>query len=80
MSCKDELINVEGAFCLAKEGEIYVVYLPAGSKEAQLMADLPSPMKLLWFNPRAGGELSEGSVTSLGGPGARFLGTPPADP
>ena len=80
MSCRDELVSVEGAYCLAKEGELYLIYLPAGSKEAQLRADLPSSMKVLWFNPRAGGEFSQGSVTSLSGPGAKSLGTPPADP
>ena len=30
------LINVPGAYCLAKEGELYLVYLPAGSSQAKL--------------------------------------------
>ncbi len=33
-----------------------------------------------WYDPRAGGALQEGSVTSVTGPGAKALGTPPAEP
>ena len=80
MTCMDELVNVDGAYCLAKEGELYVVYLPAGSKDARLKADLTAPLKVLWFNPRSGGEMTEGSVTSIDGPGSMSLGTPPSDP
>jgi hypothetical protein len=80
MSCHDELVNVEGAYCLAKKGEIYVVYLPAGTTDARLKADLPAPLQLKWFNPRTGGELDEGSVTSVSGAGSQSLGSPPSDP
>lgn len=78
MSCMDELVNVEGTYCLAKEGEIYLIYLPAGSTDAQLKADLPAPLKIQWFNPRTGGELSEGSVSSISGVGFQPLGSPPS--
>ena len=80
MTCMDELVDVKGAFCLAKEGELYVVYLPAGSRDAQLRVDLTAPLKVQWFNPRSGGELTEGSVTSIEGPGSKSLGTAPSDP
>jgi hypothetical protein len=80
MSCRDELVNVEGAYCLAIEGELYVVYLPAGSSDASLEVDLSAPLQLKWFNPRTGGDLSEGNVTSVGGVGSQLLGTPPSDP
>jgi hypothetical protein len=80
MSCRDELVSVEGSYCLANEGELYLVYLPAGTAEARLKADLSAPLKVAWFNPRTGGELSEGSVTSVSGDGLHSLGTPPSDP
>lgn len=80
MSCMDELVKVEGAYCLAWEGMQYIVYLPAGSTGAQLQATLSEPLQLRWFNPREGGELLEGSVTSIQGKGALSLGDPPSDP
>lgn len=80
MTCMDEIVNVDGAFCLGKDGELYVVYLPAGASDAHLKADLSSPMTVRWFNPRSGGDLIEGSVSSIEGNGFVSLGTPPSDP
>ncbi|TFH27380.1 MAG: DUF5060 domain-containing protein, partial [Bacteroidia bacterium] len=80
MTCMDELVNVDGAFCLAKEGELYVVYLPAGASDARLKLNLSAPMMVRWFNPRTGGDLSEGSVSSISGLGTHSLGAPPSDP
>lgn len=79
MTCMDELVNVEGAYCLAKEGELYVVYLPAGSSDARLKVNLTAPKMVRWFNPRSGGELNEGSVSTLEGNGFVSPGTPPSD-
>jgi hypothetical protein len=76
----DELLNVEGAYCLAWEGMLYIVYLPAGSHGAQLRATLSEPLQLRWFNPREGGELMEGSVNAIEGEGNLSLGNPPSDP
>ena len=80
MSCRDELINVPGAYCLAREGELYLLYLPSGSAAVRLKAELPDPMQVRWFNPRSGGELEQGSVASIQGNGTHQLGTPPANP
>jgi hypothetical protein len=33
-----------------------------------------------WFNPRSGGALAKGSVTTVKGGGQVSLGEPPADP
>ncbi len=91
MQCRDDLVNLDGAYCLAKEGEVYVIYLPsgtsgssgaaemAGSAGATLHAALEAPLQLRWFNPRSGGELLEGSVKSVSGPGPHALGLPPSD-
>ena len=79
MTCMDEVVDRDGAFCLAKEGELYVVYLPAGG-DARLKVDLSAPMTVQWFNPRSGGDLSEGSVSSIEGSGYVSLGYPPSDP
>ena len=33
-----------------------------------------------WYNPRAGGELLQGSAGTVKGPGAQPIGTPPSEP
>ncbi len=80
MSCKDELINVPGAYCLAREGELYLVYLPAGTTGASLQLNQTVPLQVFWFNPRSGGTWQPGSVSSVRGTGFRSLGSPPSDP
>jgi len=80
MSCMDERVNVEGAYCLAKEGELYIIYLPAGSSDVRLMADLAEPLNIHWFNPRSGGALQPGSMNMIRGGGNHSLGIPPSDP
>jgi hypothetical protein len=80
MSCQDELVDVQGAYCLAGEGDLYLVYLPAGSAAVHLKARLADPMQVRWFDPRKGGELQEGSILNIQGNGNHLLGSPPADP
>ncbi len=78
MNCMDELVNVKGAFCLAKPDEVYVVYLPAGTTNAQLKIHGNKSYSVKWFNPRNGGELKTGSVKAIKGKGINELGNPPA--
>jgi hypothetical protein len=64
-------------WCLAKAGETYAVYLPNGSSPS---LDLPpGTYGVRWYNPRAGGPLQDGSLTSVSGGGSVSLGSPPAD-
>jgi hypothetical protein len=79
MSCKDELVDVAGAYCLAKEGELYLIYLPAGSEPAKLHIRPTSSLQVAWFNPRSGGDMQNGSVTNIQGSGNLLLGTPPSE-
>jgi len=79
MRTMDELIKVKDAYCLAQPGELYVVYLPAGTGNAGIWIDAEGPFSVKWFNPREGGELQDGSVTSLNGGGLRNPGAPPTD-
>jgi hypothetical protein len=80
MSCMDELVDSPGAYCLAKEGELYLVYLPAGTDAGKLRLNQSAAMNVRWFNPRSGGELQQGSVASINGTGLQPLGTAPSDP
>ncbi len=78
MKSADKLIDQKDAYCLAKKGEIYLVYLPAGTKKAKLKLERKS-YSVQWFNPRTGGELKNGSVKEINGKGFVNLGMPPSD-
>jgi len=81
MECRDDLVDAEGAYCLVKQGEMYLVYLPAGWESARLEAVLSAlTLDVAWFDPRNGGGLQEGTVTSLTGNGFHELGLPPSSP
>lgn len=79
MSVNNTLVNTRGAFCLEKPGEIFLVYLPAGTRNAQIKLQPDSKYSVKWFNPLAGGELSDGDVKEINGPGFQNLGNPPGD-
>nr|MCU0248522.1 DUF5060 domain-containing protein [Bryobacter sp.] len=54
-----------GARVFAKPGAVYAVQLPKGGS-----AELPLPpgkYRVLWFNPRSGGELQRGSLENVAG-------------
>jgi len=73
----DELLSTPGAYCLAAEGEIYAVYLPDGGTTDLKLAD--GRYRVRWYNPRAGGELADGTVLAVTAPGPRSLGQAPSD-
>jgi len=79
MSCRDDLVGLRGAYCLAKEGELYLIYLPAGSTPANLSVRHNSSLQVTWFNPRRGGDMQNGSVTNIQGKGNLFLGAAPSE-
>ncbi len=57
MRCRDELVDAPGFYCLAREGELYLVYVPAGTAQAHIELNQSAPLNVSWFNPRSGGEL-----------------------
>jgi hypothetical protein len=73
----DDAVRTGGVYCLAKPGEVYAVYLPTGGTTALELPD--RDYSVWWYDPRAGGELQQGSVTSVRGGGPRPLGTAPHD-
>lgn len=74
------LKNDNSRFCLAKPGEIYLVYLPTGEVTDLDLADVKGTFGVKWFNPRLGGRLQAGSVGSVSAGSKVSLGNPPADP
>ncbi|MEQ1851557.1 MAG: putative collagen-binding domain-containing protein, partial [Chthoniobacteraceae bacterium] len=69
-------------FCFAKAGELYLVYLPDGTKGGSTDLDLSGAkgtFTVKWFNPRSGGALVSGSVKSVEGGKTATTGNPPSD-
>ncbi|MFG0286834.1 MAG: DUF5060 domain-containing protein [Rhodopirellula sp. JB044] len=66
-------------FCLAKPGEIYLVYLPNGGTTELDLSGADGSYTVKWFNPRSGGSLSSGSVSSVKGGAKVSLGNAPED-
>jgi hypothetical protein len=66
-------------YCLAKPGEIYLVFLRDGGTTDLDLNGANGSFKVQWFNPRTGGKLLDGSVKSVKGGGGVSLGLPPAD-
>ncbi len=74
MKAHDELLSNENAWCFAKLGFIYVIYLPDGiNSRIQL---LEGSFTVKWYNPLTGGDLYNGSVETVSGPGNIEFGTP----
>ncbi len=71
--------NDNSRYCLAREGEIYLAYLPEGGTCLLDLSGASGIFQVEWFNPRAGGDLLRGSVRSVEGGGSVALGQPPAD-
>ncbi|MGD9557693.1 MAG: DUF5060 domain-containing protein [Mangrovibacterium sp.] len=79
MVSADALTTNTEAFCLAREGEVYAVYLPDGSKPTKLNAgNKGESFSVRWYDPRNGGNLQTGSVKSFVATGPVNIGMPPS--
>ena len=80
MESKDSLVNIENAFCLAKADQVYALYIPEKAETASLnLGTNDQSFNVYWYNPRTGGELQKGSLSSIKGPGIQSIGAPPED-
>ena len=71
--------NDNSRYCLAQDGEVYLVYLPEGGTSDLDLGGASGTFKVEWFNPRSGGDVLRGSVGSVEGGGNVSLGSAPAD-
>ncbi|MDA8746391.1 DUF5060 domain-containing protein, partial [Rubripirellula amarantea] len=83
MTNADELVGNPNhdvsRFCFAKPGQVYVAYLSEGGEAKIDLEDAKGELRVQWFNPREGGSLLDGSVSSVQGGSTVSLGTPPND-
>lgn len=77
MAPDNALTSNAKAYCLAKPGQIYAIYLLEGGSADIKVA--PGIYSVQWYNPRAGGKLLRGSVRQITGPGAQSIGQPPEE-
>ena len=79
MSPMDELTPLPENHVLAKPGEAYVVFLTDGGSTTLDLEGHEGTFTVDWYNPRTGGDLIAGEVSTLTGPGVQALGSPPFD-
>jgi Domain of unknown function (DUF5060)/Putative collagen-binding domain of a collagenase len=72
--------NDNSRWCFAKAGDVYLVYLPAGGTASLDLGQATGQFTVSWFDPRSGGALKRGSVTTVKGGAAAALGNPPDSP
>jgi len=74
---KESASLVSSGWCLSQEGNVYVVYLKNGGI-ANLTINTSGTYNVKWYDPRNGGSLQNGSITSISGTGAKSLGNAPS--
>jgi hypothetical protein len=83
MQPADELvgnsIGAESYYCLAKPGELYLVYLPWGDVSTIDLRETSGEYSVKWFNPRTGGPLVEGPLKVVHGGKRNRIGLPPSE-
>lgn len=77
MESADDLVDAEGAYCFAKPGEVYALYLLPDSEATLDVGEAEATYEVQWFDPKVGGELQAGSQAEVIGSGKVSLGTPP---
>ncbi len=80
MASADALVDAEGAYCFAKPGEIYAIYTRDGAAVQLDLENSETTYSVQWYNPKTGGELVDGAITEVSGPGQVALGSPPSAP
>ncbi|MEL7532920.1 MAG: DUF5060 domain-containing protein [Bacteroidota bacterium] len=76
----DERFSGDEAYCFAKTGELYAVYLLAGGTGMLDLSEHKGSFQVSWYDPRTGGALQRGSVVEIRGGGLAELGNPPSSP
>jgi hypothetical protein len=81
MQNRDELLDMSGAYCLAKEEDYYVLFFPKGAAKQRYLSlkNGDKAYSVQWYNPRTGGALAAGTVAEIKGVGRQEIGLPPKE-
>ncbi len=79
MQNNDALASGNKNRCLAEAGKAYVIYLENGGSSNINLNGQSGNFNVKWFDPRNGGNLQDGAVTSVTGGGNRSIGNPPGN-
>ncbi len=74
----DNLAAESDAWCFAKSGQVYVVYLQNGGSTDLDLRGINEDFVVEWYDPRNGGGLQDGTVTSITGGNWVSVGNPPS--
>ena len=69
--------NEKEKYCLAKEGEVYLVYLGYTNTSSLDLSSVSGSFEVTWFNPRTGESNLRGKVKRVKGGSKIELGTAP---
>ena len=78
MQSADSLVG-GGAYCLAKPGEVYAIYLPPNVSATLDIGTNEVTYAVQWYDPKQGGALQPGSQPQVSGSGRMPLGSPPGE-
>ncbi len=73
---RDDLVS-DTANCLAQDGQTYIIYLENGGSADLNLSRQSGVFSVKWFDPRNGGDLKNGTITSVTGGGSRSIGNAP---
>ena len=75
----DNLTANTNDYVLAKDGEMYAIYLPNGGTTTIDLAGLSGNFSIQWYNPRTGGLLADGTITTIAATSNAGIGFPPTE-
>lgn len=75
----DELTPDQHDYVFAAPGEVYAVYLPNGGSPELDLSAATGEFEVKWYDPRYGGDLQNGSISTIQGGARRSLGIAPRD-
>ena len=79
MNSSDNLVTNSEAYCYSKPNNTYLVYLPENETTEISVGTSNETYEVTWFNPILGGDLQNGSITTITGSGNINIGNPPND-
>jgi hypothetical protein len=79
MQSLDRLVDDPDAYCFAKPGEIYAIYLPLQGDCKLDLTGIEGQFSIRWYNPRRGGAMLTSELDQVEGGHVASLGTPPTE-